>query len=286
MDKKRLGRGLDSLLGADMNDSTTEVGLDLIEHNPHQPRKNFDAEEISSLSSSVKNLGILQPLVVRHVGDRYQIIAGERRLRAAQEAGLTKVPIRIIDLNDQEAFEAALVENIQRTDLNPIEKALGFKDYLERFSMNHDALAKRLGVSRSTITNLINLLDLAAEVQDGVRFNQISEAHAKILKGVKNKERQVALFKQVVAMGLSVKATEALVREEKDVDMGDLAVKPAEREERPDYKTAHIRGVESELKQKLAAHVEIKLREKDKGQIVVRFETNDDFERILEVLRR
>jgi ParB family transcriptional regulator, chromosome partitioning protein len=288
MEKKRLGRGLDALLGSESAlDKQAEVALDLIEHNPFQPRKHFDQDEIASLSASVKTHGILQPLVVRHAGDRYQLIAGERRLRAAQEAGLTQVPIRVVDFNDQEAFEAALVENIQRTDLNPIEKALGFKDYTERFSLNHEQLAKRLGVARSTITNLIHLLDLTPEVQDGIRLNQISEAHAKLLKGIKSKERQVALFKQIVAMGLSVKATEALIREEKDGPDDPPAETNGKHERRDsELRTAHVKGLEEELQQKLVTYVEIRLKAKDRGQIVLHFETNDDFERMMEVLRR
>jgi ParB family transcriptional regulator, chromosome partitioning protein len=289
MEKKRLGRGLDALLGGDtaVVDAQAEVALDRIQQNPFQPRKHFDKDEISALSESVKSHGILQPLVVRNVGDHYQLIAGERRLRAAQEAGLTSVPIRVVDFNDQQAFEATLVENIQRSDLNPIEKALGFKDYLDRFSLNHEQLAQRLGLARSTITNLVNLLELVPEVQDGVRLNQISEAHAKLLKGVKNKERQLTLFKQIVAMGLSVKATEALIRERKEAALDA----PAENNGVPEnggggHKTAHVKGLEDELRQKLTTPVEIKLRGKDKGQIVLRFETNDDFERLLEVLRR
>ncbi len=286
MDKKRLGRGLDALIGAADWDTQAEVSIDRIQHNPFQPRKHFDMDEIASLSASVKSHGILQPLVVRSVGEDYQLVAGERRLRAAQDAGLKSVPIRVVDFNDQQAFEAALVENIQRADLNPIEKALGFKDYLERFNLNHEQLAQRLGLARSSITNLVNLLELAPEVQDGVRLNQISEAHAKLLKGIKNKERQVALFKQIVAMGLSVKAAEGLVREEKD----GPSDRPADTNDTPEtaenHKTAHVKGLEDELKQKLATHVEIKLRAKDKGQFVLRFETNDDFERLLDVLRK
>lgn len=286
MEKKRLGRGLDALLGdgASTLDGQGQVALELIEQNPFQPRKHFDEDEIASLSASVKSHGILQPLVVRHVGDRYQLIAGERRLRAAHNAGLESVPIRIVDFNDQQAYEAALVENIQRADLNPIEKALGFKDYVDRFKLNHEQLAGRLGLARTTITNLINLLELAPEVQDGVRLNQITEAHAKLLKGVKNKERQVGIFKQIVAMGLSVKAAETLIREHKEEGPAEANGAPEAGEAA--HKTAHVKGLEEELKQKLAMHVEIKLRGKDKGQIVLRFETNDDFERLLEVLRR
>lgn len=284
MEKKRLGRGLDTLIGGDTLDSQAEVALERIQQNPFQPRKHFDPDEIASLSASVKSHGILQPLVVRHLGDHYQLVAGERRLRAAQEAGLKSVPIRVVDFNDQQAYEATLVENIQRSDLNPIEKALGFKDYLDRFSLNHEQLAQRLGLARSTITNLVNLLELAPEVQDGVRLNQISEAHAKVLKGVKNKERQVALFKQIVGMGLSVKAAEALIREQKEEPAAEANGAPEASD--PVQKTAHVKGLEDELRQKLATPVEIKLRGKDKGQIVLRFETNDDFERILEVLRK
>lgn len=284
MEKKRLGRGLDALIGGgDTATAQAEANLDRIELNPYQPRKHFDPDEIHSLSRSVKSHGILQPLVVRTVGDRFQLIAGERRLRAAREAGLKSVPIRVVDFNDQEAFEAALAENIQRTDLNPIEKALGFKDYIERFGLNHEQLAQRLGVSRSTITNLIHLLDLAPEVQDGIRLNQITEGHAKLLKGIKNKERQVALFKQIVAMGLSVKGAEALIREERvaEEDEAAAATEPVE-----ELKTAHVKGLEDELRAKLTTFVEIKLKAKDRGAIVLRFETNDDFERLLEVLRR
>lgn len=291
MDKRRLGRGLSALIGtgavADSLPANGEVPLDQITQNPFQPRKSFDKDELASLSASVKEHGILQPLVVRPQGEQYQLIAGERRLRAAQDAGLTSVPVRIVDFNDQQVLEAALVENIQRTDLNPIEKAHGFKDYLDRFGVNHEQLAQRLGMARSTITNLVHLLDLTPEVQEGVRLSQISEAHAKLLKGIKNRDRQVALFKQIVAMGLSVKATEGLVREQRDVSHGRSHEATSEsRSQNGPEKTAHILSLENEIRQKLATPVEIRLRTKDKGQIILAFESNDDFMRILEVLQR
>jgi len=284
MEKRRLGRGLDALFGMEKHDNGApgEVAVGLIQNNPYQPRKTFDKDELASLSASVRTHGILQPLVVRQVGDQYQLVAGERRLRAAQEVGLTSDPVRIVNFNDQEVLEAALIENIQRTDLNPIEKAQGFKDYLDRFKMNHEQLAQRLGLARSTITNLVGFLDLAAEVQEGLRVNQITEAHAKILKGIKSTEQQVALFKQVVAQGLSVKATEQLVRDRKEEPSEPKEVNTPAVEE----KTAHVKSIEEELRQRFATPVEIKLRGKDKGQIVLRFESNDDFMRILEVLRK
>lgn len=289
MDKRRLGRGLDAILGeaAVAELPGGEVPVEKIEHNPWQPRKSFDADELASLSASVRTHGILQPLVVRSVGDHYQLIAGERRLRAAQQVGLSKVPVRIVDFNDQEVLEAALVENIQRSDLNPIEKAQGFKEHLDRFGLNHEQLAQRIGLARSTITNLINLLDLVPEVQEGVRLGQLSEAHAKLLKGIKNKDKQVALFKQIVAMGLSVKATETLIREQKEGAGRDQERDAKESSGKThDGKTAHVKSLESELKQQLATMVEIRVLGKDKGQFVIHFETNDDFERILAILQK
>jgi len=287
MEKRRLGRGLDALLGMTDNSGDTatlpeqpQVPIDSIQHNPNQPRKTFDQDELAALSASVRTHGILQPLVVRQVGEQYQLVAGERRLRAAQEAGLTSVPVRVVDFNDQQVVEAALVENIQRTDLNAIEKAQGFKDYLDRFGLNHEQLAKRLGLARSTITNLVNLLEMAPEVQDAVRTNQISEGHAKLLKGIKDHARQVAVYKDIVAKGLSVKAADAYLHEVKEEKAAGAARPPAEE------KTTHVKSLEEELRQKLATPVEIRLRGKDRGQVILRFESNDDFMRLLEVLRK
>jgi ParB family chromosome partitioning protein len=296
VDRPKLGRGLDALLGGDGGNVSpratgpaSQVPIGQIQPNPHQPRKHFDAEAIASLSASVREHGILQPLVVRNVDGRYQLIAGERRLRAAQEVGLPMVPVHVVDFNDQQVLEAALVENIQRADLNPIEKAQGFKEYLDRFQISHDQLAQRLGLARSTITNLINLLELAPEVMEGVRLNQVSEAHAKLLKGIKSRDKQVAMFKQIVAMGLSVKAAEALIRESKD-GTGASGSKSSSgggsREPSPSAeKTAHVKSLEDELRQRLAVPVEIRVQGKDNGQIVLTFASNDDFERLMQVLR-
>ncbi len=291
MEKNRLGRGLDQLIpmlenGADAPAVATEVQqtqvpLDLIQQNPYQPRKTFDPDELASLCASVKSHGILQPVVVRKIGEQYQLVAGERRLRAAHDAGLATVPVRIVDFNDQQVIEAALAENIQRTDLNPIEKAHGFKDYLSRFKLSHEQLAQRLGLARTTIANLVNLLDLEPEVQEGLRTNQITEGHAKLLKGVKDRQRQLAIYRQVVAQGLTLKATEPLIREGRDEDTA-----PNERRPQSEHKTKHVQSLEDELRQKLAVKVEIKPRGKDKGQIVLRFESNDDFMRLMEVLQR
>jgi ParB family chromosome partitioning protein len=288
MEKKtRLGRGLDALFGSTDEKGTatataSQVSVEAIDQNTYQPRKSFDTDEITSLGETIKSHGILQPLVVRQVGDRFQLIAGERRLRAARSIGLSTVPVTVVSFNDQQVLEAALVENIHRTDLNPIEKAQGFKEYLTRFDMTHDQLAQRLGLSRPTISNLVALLDLPAEVQDAVRVGQLSTGHAKVLKGVEDRGRQVWLCKEIIARGLSVHAAEGLLKQPPPAE------KPAaEKDDEPaPEKTAHVMDIENELRQKLSTKIEIRVKAKDRGQIVLSFESNDDFERLLEVLRR
>ncbi len=292
MDRKnRLGRGLDALLSGvatQENASVTqaEIRVDQIQHNPWQPRKAFDEDELASLSESIKNHGILQPLIVRQTQEGYQRVAGERRLRAAKGAGLQAVPVRVVDLNDQQIYEATLVENIQRTDLNPIEKAHGFKGYLDRFHMTHEDLAKRLGLARPTISNLVGLLDLPVEIQDYVRTGQVTLGHAKILKGITDPGKQLRLCKEIVARGLSVHGLDALLKEQKQAEQQAAAAEPETPPAPPVEKSAHVRGIEDELRTKLAVKVEIKLRAADRGQIVLGFESNDDFERVLEALRK
>jgi ParB family chromosome partitioning protein len=283
--KVRLGRGLDALLGpaAEASAATApRVPVDQIQENPFQPRKVFDAEELAGLRESIREYGVLQPIVVRTNPDGFQLIAGERRLRAAREAGLTEIPVTVVDFTDQQVNEAALVENIQRADLNAIEKAQGFKDYLERFGMTQEQLAERLGIDRTSISNLLGLLNLPVEVQDYVRTGQLTLGHAKILKGLHDAPRQISLAKEVIARSLSVHALEALLKQQK-AEAGSEAAPPrrtlAER-------TAHVLALEEELRGKLAAKVQIKLKTKEKGQFIIPFETNAEFERLLELFRR
>ena len=193
----------------------------------------------------------------------------------------------MVDFNDQQVLEAALVENIHRTDLNPIEKAQGFKEYLDRFQMTHEQLAARLGLARPTITNLVSLLELAPEIQDAVRTGQVTLGHAKILKGIAEPERQLNLCKEVVVRGLSVHGLDALLKEQQQQKQAaQQKAEQAAEKEPPVEKTAHVKGIEDELRQKLAVKVDIKLKAQDRGQIVLGFESNDDFERLLEALRR
>lgn len=295
MNKPRLGRGLNALLGgiANGSDGAAESGAPVcrlalaeIHHNPHQPRKRFDDDELKGLVESVKAHGVLQPLVVRSSANGYQLIAGERRLRAATAAGLTEVPVHVVGFDDQQMFEAALVENIQRSDLNAIEKAQGFKDYLDKFGMTQEQLGAKLGLDRTTISNLLGLLNLAPEVQDAVRNGQISLGHAKILKGVTETERQVALCKETIMKNYSVAALDLVVKQQRIEAITTASGSDGAARREPVEKTAHVKGLEDELRQKLAVKVEIKVKAKDKGQIVIAFDTNDDFERILEALKK
>src|SRR5947209_1496497 len=261
MEKRRLGRGLEALVGDGPRDGAAgktpepvRVAVDQIDHNPYQPRRSFDDEDLSSLSESIRMHGVLQPIVVRQVGDRFQIVAGERRLRAAQAAGHGDIPVRVVDFNDQQVLEAALVENIQRSDLNPIEKAQGFQEYLHRFKMTHEELAKRLGLDRSTVTNLVRLLELPVEVQTAVRVGQISAGHARALLAVNDPERQLSLCKEIIARGHSVRITESLVKEQKEEPKSNGSRSSAAE------KTAHVQALEDELRQALAVRVDIRVK--------------------------
>ena len=249
----------------------------------YQPRKQFDDDELQALTESIKTHGVLQPLVVRAGGDGYQLIAGERRLRAAQAAGLTEVPVHVVDFDDQQVFEAALVENIQRSDLNPIEKAQGFKDYLDKFGLTQEQLGAKLGLDRTTISNLLGLLNLPQEVQDAVRLGQITLGHAKVLKGVPEPERQVALCKETILKNYSVHALELLVKQQRMEaarrDRGRGARTRAGREDRP------RQGAGGRAAAAPRGEGRDQVKAKDKGQIVIGFDSNDDFERILEALQ-
>lgn len=292
-EKRRLGRGLDALLGgAAPTDAVTttatamqtaEIPITQIATNPYQPRKDFDPEEMAALKSSLATHGLLNPVVVRATESGYQLIAGERRLRAAREVGWENIPVTVVDFNDQKVFEAALVENLQRSDLNPIEKAQGFQEYLQRYKVTQEELAKTLGLDRSTVSNLIRLLELPAAVQDAVRMGQITNGHARALLPLEDMEKQTQFCKEIIAKGLTVRQVEMMVKEMKaapaptDAPTGEKTIVE---------KTAHVQQIEDHLRQTFAAKVAIKLKAADKGQIVITFENNDDFERITQVLRK
>jgi ParB family chromosome partitioning protein len=289
VEKRRLGRGLDALLGAmtapehsDTNEPKTaedasQVPIDQIRINPHQPRKDF--EEIAALRSSLQTHGLIQPIVVRATDSGYELVAGERRLRAAKECGWQNIAVRVVDYNEREQFEVALVENLQRADLNPIEKAEAFREYMRLYTVTQEQVAEKMGLERSTISNLIRLLDLPEPVQAAVRHGQITNGHARALLAFDSPAHQIKVCEDIIAKGLSVREVEALTQKP-----AEEPARKAGRSKSSHGKTRHVQAIEDELKQVLATKVEIRLREKERGQIIIDFENNEEFERVLAML--
>jgi ParB family transcriptional regulator, chromosome partitioning protein len=296
VNKRRLGRGLESLLGRDEGgldpssfDATdlTYIAVDQVDPNPFQPRRQFDPAEIAALADSLRQHGMLQPILVRAVNDRYQLVAGERRLRASIEARLHEIPARVMDLDDQRVSELAMVENLQREDLNALEKASAFRDYLGRYGGTQEELAGRLGLDRSTVSNLIRLLELPEDVQDAVRNKQISQGHARALLGLTDPEQQRAACRRVIAENLSVRQTEALVATGEPTPARTRIRKdPPEPGSTPaGGKAPHVLELEQHLHQRFGTPVLIRVRSRDRGQIVIDFNTQDEFERVMALIR-
>ena len=214
-----LGRGLDSLISMDDvpargSSAINDISLDLITPNPEQPRSTFDEEALGELAASIRELGIIQPLSLRKVGnDSYQIIAGERRYRAARMAGLTSVPAYIRTANEAELTEMALIENIQREDLNAIEIALTFKKLIDQYSLTQERLSERIGKKRATVANFLRLLHLPAEVQLGLRDKRVDMGHARALLSITDPTVQIKLYKRIIKEGLSVRKVEELAKQ-------------------------------------------------------------------------
>ena len=201
-----------------------------IDGNPAQPRQDFDADETRSLAESLSAHGLLQPLVVRRMGDRYQLVAGERRLRAAIQAGWTEVPVNVVEADDRQMAELAIVENLQRKDLNPLEKATSFQNYLEHYGCTQEELAGRLKLDRSTVANFIRLLELPAPVQDAIRRGKLTQGHARALLPLGDEKEQIDFCQRIQREGLNVRQTEVLVQETIDAaDRDPLAEQPAQR---------------------------------------------------------
>lgn len=295
--KRRLGRGLNALLGSSeeeaaestapvnlVSPAADEISVELIERNPFQPRREFDAEAINELAESIRKHGVLQPLLVRAIGDNYQLVAGERRFRAAQQIGLENIPCRVVELEDNQVCEAAIEENLKRQDLNVMEKAEAFRDYLERFGGTVEELAKRLSMNRSTVSNMMRLLELPPHVQEAVRQDRISGGHARALLPLAA-DAQMELTRQIEEQNLSVRRTEEAVRSILKSGPAAEAAAAAPKAEKPEA-SAHVISLQDQLRESLAARIDIRLKKKESGQIVIHFGSNDDFERIVGQLRR
>ena len=280
--KKRLGRGLDSLISSPEEQSEAgvqEIPLHRIELNPKQPRDTVDEEELKNLADSIESSGVIQPVVVRRNGDMFQLAVGERRLRASRRAGLDTIPAVVRELTDEDMLEVALAENIQRQDLNPIEKANAVGRMIEELDITQKEAGERLGLKRSTITNLLRLLELPEEIQLMVSRETLSEGHARALLGIQNEEVRLKAAKRVVAEGLSVRKTEELVARLN-------AAPSAEKEEKDSNgkkKSPQVERLEDQLRRMLGTRVRINAGKK-KGRIVIHYQNTNEFERLYDML--
>lgn len=278
-----LGRGLDALIPSGEEETQGPVGqrtarLDEVDVNPDQPRSGFDDEALEELAASISQLGVLQPLLVREVGERLQLIAGERRLRAAGMAGLQEVPVMVVDTDDRGSLERALVENIHREDLNPIEEATAYRQLLEDAGLTHEALAERLGRGRVTITNALRLLDLPPQVQQFLVDGSLSAAHGRALLGLQANPFQERLARRVASEMISVRDTEQLVRKFQDMSDGSARTGAGSTQRPPEV---------TESQRILADHLQTKVRVelgKRKGKIVIDFVSIDELERVMDAI--
>jgi ParB family transcriptional regulator, chromosome partitioning protein len=259
------------------------VNVFQIDSNPAQPRQEFDDHEMQSLSESISTHGLLQPVVVRRVHDRYQLVAGERRLRAAIQAGWVDVPVNVVEADDRQMAELAIVENLQRKDLNTLEKAACFQKYLDQYGCTQEELAGRLKLDRSTIANLIRLLELPAEVQDTLRRGKITQGHARALLPLGDEREQIEFSMRIQREGLNVRQTEVLVQEIIDsTDRDQLATleAPAKKSRSSRAKNEQIAALEQQFRTALGMKIKISANARGRGKLVVQFRNHEEFERL------
>jgi ParB family chromosome partitioning protein len=287
--KNALGRGLGALIeGVEKEvlekkvEANLDISVDSIDANPFQPRSNFDEQSLEELAASIKKLGIVQPLTVREAGQgRYQLIAGERRLRAAKLAGLTLVPAYVRTADDQAMLELALVENIQREDLDAIEVAISFQRLIEECTLTQEQLSERVGKQRSTVANYLRLLRLPAEIQLGIRNKQLTMGHARALVNIDNQKKQIGVYYKILDGGLSVRQAEDLARTVQ-TEVG----KDPEKLERKRKLNNDYSRLSDHLNKIFDSRVNFRINENGKGKIVIPFESAEEMERILGVFDR
>jgi ParB family chromosome partitioning protein len=298
MKKKRsLGRGLSAILGNNTIATTSdirvknrpligrknEVSINEIETNPFQPRIKFDQEKLHELAASIEKLGIIQPITVRKLKDtKYQLISGERRFRASQLIGLEKIPAFVRVANDQEMLEMALVENIQRENLNPIEVALSYQRLIDEIKLTQEQCSERVGKNRTTVTNFLRLLKLPSEIQKGLSEGEISTGHARALISVKNSENQLNIFHDTIANGYSVREVEQIVK-----DFTNSNYKRTSKNKNisiPNPLPFFQQKMVHDLSKKLEKKVELKRRKKGKGKLIISFDNDTDLAKIFELI--
>ena len=274
--KKGLGRGLSSLIGDnDVSDSKTLISISSIIRNKYQPRKNFEKDSLEELTNSIRARGIIQPIIVRKSddhNDKFEIVAGERRWQAAQNAGLHEVPVVVIKADNLKSLEFAIVENVQRKDLNPIEEAEGYKRLIDEFKYDQEKVAKFIGKSRAHIANCLRLLGLPKEVLDLIIDEKISQGHAKILVGLNNAN---LLAKKIVSKKLSVRQTEALVRSIKKIDNKILK-----------SKDPNISLIENEISDKIGMRVFVHNKKNQSGTITFEYRELGQLDRLVNIIKK
>jgi ParB family chromosome partitioning protein len=282
--KNALGRGLGALIeDADSPRFTVsainEIDLDQIELNPFQPRKNFDEESLQELASSIKEIGIIQPITVRELdGNKYQLITGERRYKAARIAGLISIPAYVRKADDQNMLEMSLVENIQRVDLDSIEVAISYQRLIEECNLTQEMVSERVGKKRSTITNYLRLLKLPAEIQLGIRDKVISMGHARAVINILDEEKQLEIYRDILKNDLSVRKVEEIVRK--------ISTAAETQSEPKQVEVTHkeYESLRTHLSEFFQTNVELKRNNKGNGRIVIPFKSDEDLERILTIL--
>ncbi len=278
MKKTGLGRGLDALLPESNNleNMVSMIAVTELDRNPDQPRRDFDEASLLALADSIRQAGVLQPLLVVERNGRYRIVAGERRFRAARIAGLDAVPCIVRDFSPAEQMEAALIENLQREDLNPIEEASAMKQFMETCHYTQEQAAKRLGKSRPAVANTLRLLTLPETVQQDVMAGRISAGHARVLAGLEDEKRQVALAQLVILEGLSVRALEKMTAQPAPVDKPKPAPRPLPLE---------LQDMETRMRETFGLRTVFKGNRKH-GRIILQYESEDDLERLYQCLER
>lgn len=278
MNKKALGKGLGALISTANEETSTgvvELRINEIEPNAGQPRKKFDDEKLLQLSDSIKQHGIVQPIIVRREDNIYKIVAGERRWRAARLAGLSSVPVIIKDVNNKQVMEMALIENIQREDLNPIEEAEAYEKLLNEYDMTQEELSKTIGKNRSTIANMIRLLSLCDKIKEYVISGEISSGHARALLSISDKEVQEKLCNEIIEKNLSVRETESLVKRFSEVK---------KEEKKSSKQDENLVRIEDDLKKILGTKVKL-INNNKKGKILIEYYSNEELDRILEMFK-
>lgn len=277
---KRLGKGLDALIPSlhiNEDDKVLEITLSQLRPNPYQPRKHFDDDSINDLAASIKEHGVIQPIIVRQVLKGYEIIAGERRWRASQKSGRATIPAVVRNFTDQQVMEIALIENVQREDLNAMEVAIAYQNLVDTFSLTQEELSAKVGKSRSHIANFLRLLQLPAKIKDYVSRGTLSMGHARAIVGMKDEKMMISLTERSIEEQWSVRELEDAIR--KLEDDHKKAAKP-----RKIRKDPYIHALEEDLREMLKTSVKIKSN-KDKGKIEILYYSQEDLQRLLEILQ-